>query len=179
VNRGHWIANIVLYQLCWIAFVGGAGKGYWWPGFVVLVPFLIWQLKVSPWPRADLALVLIAAVLGFAMDTAMLQANLLLYSTAVPLSGIAPIWMVGLWMGFALTLNHSMAFLKRNLVLAVVLGAVFGPLAYWIAARAWSAVHLYDPQWQALVALAIAWGAITPVLVELASRLALREVGTR
>ena len=61
-------------------------------------------------------------------------------------------------------------------VLALVLGAAAGPLAYWVAARAWDAVDLLRP-WPAMAALALAWGVLTPALVALAQRFAVREAG--
>lgn len=178
-ERLEWVANAVLFQVCWIAFVGGAGRGWWWAGFPLLLAFAVWQLAISRWPRSDLLLMLIAAALGFAMDSALLRGGLLQYAAPVPWTDLAPAWMVGLWIGFALTLNHSMAFLKRRLVSAALLGALAGPFAYWVAASAWNAVEILTPQWHALLALALAWGAITPLLAVLAARLALREADAR
>jgi hypothetical protein len=169
------VANVVLFQLCWVAFVGGAGVGRWWLGFPLLAGFAAWQLAISRWPRADVLLVVVSAILGFAMDSALVQAGLLNYAAPVPWDGLAPLWMTGLWIGFALTLNHSMAFLHGRVALAAALGALAGPFAYWVAAKAWNAVTLFDPAWQALAALGVAWGVLMPVLAELAVRLQARE----
>lgn len=173
------VVNMLAFQLCWLAFVGGAGRGLWWPGFVLLLPFALWQLSTSEWPRADLALLGIAALLGFGIDSVLQAAGLLRFATPVPFAGVAPAWIVGLWMAFALTLNHSLSFLKRRLRTAAAIGALAGPVAYWIASRAWEALTFATPDWRALLALAIAWGAVTPFLVALAARLALREVRMR
>jgi hypothetical protein len=171
----NWVVNAVLFQLCWVAFVGGAGRGCWWLGFLVLLPFALWQLYVSARPRADALLLLIAAALGFVVDSALAYSGVLSYATPVPWAQLAPIWIVGLWAGFGLTLNHSMVFLQTRPWLALLLGGLAGPFAYWVAARAWSAVALNGPMWQALLALAIAWALITPVLAKLAQNLAQRE----
>lgn len=173
------LVNMLAFQLCWIAFVGGAGRGLWWPGFVLLLPFALWQLASSEWPRADLALLAITGALGLGIDSLLQASGLLRFSTPVPIAALAPIWIVGLWMAFALTLNHSLSFLKRRPLTAAVIGALAGPGAYWIAARAWDAVTFAEPTWHALLALAIAWCAATPMLVALAARLALREVRQR
>ena len=98
------------------------------------------------------------------------------FSAPVPWPGFAPVWIVGLWMAFALTLNHSLRFLRQRPALALVLGTAAGPLAYWIAANAWDAVDLLRP-WPAMAALALAWGVLTPALVALAQHLAVREAG--
>ncbi len=166
-----WIANAVAFQLCWMAFVGGAAHGQWWLGFAVLAPFAAWQLRASRQQRADVILLVLAAVLGFVLDSLLAAAGLLRYASPVPSIHLAPLWIVGLWMGFALTINHSMAFLHNRVLLASVLGAVAGPLAYWIAARIWSALTIADPTWPALLALAVAWAVMTPLLAQIAVRL--------
>ena len=174
-----WLPNMILFQLCWFAFVAGAGRGLYWAGFPLLLVFALWQLRVSPWPRADLALLAIAALLGFSLDSAWVRAGLVEFPPAAGWYGWAPPWIVGLWMAFALTLNHSLAFLKRRPLPAVVLGAVGGPLAYWVAANAWNAAVLVAPQSRALLALALGWSVATPLLAWMAARLALRELEAR
>lgn len=170
------LANALLFQACWLGFVAGAAHGRWWIGFALLLGFGLWQLRLSLSPRADLLLVGLAGTLGFVVDSTLVQGGLLSFTAPVPWPSFAPVWIVGLWMAFALTLNHSMRFLRRRPLLAVALGAAAGPFAYWVAARAWSAVELLRP-WPALLALALAWGVSTPLLVALAHRFAVREAG--
>lgn len=170
------VVNALAFQAVWFAFVAGAAHGWWWIGFAVLLPFAAWQLARSAWPRADVALVLVAGALGFACDSVFAWTGMLEYATPLPWRGVAPAWIVGLWVGFALTLNHSLAFLKRRPVVAAVLGAVAGPFAYWVADRAWHAVAIGEPAARTLVALAVAWGVLTPLLLAIATKLALREV---
>jgi hypothetical protein len=167
----QWLPNAVCFQLVWVAAVGGASNGWWWAGPLALAAFAAWQLPASRSRRADLMLMMGAAVAGFAIDTLWVQLDLMRFTTPLPWPGVAPVWIVALWMGFALTLNHSLAALKRHLGLASLLGLVGGPLAYGIAARAWSAVDFSEPVWIALSALALAWGAITPLLLVMATRL--------
>ena len=173
------VINALAFQAVWFAFVAGAAHGWWWVGFAVLVPFAAWQVARSQWPRADLVLVAVAGALGFACDSLFAWSGLLEYATPLPWRGVAPAWIVGLWIGFALTLNHSLAFLKRRLLVATVLGALSGPFAYWIADRAWSAIAIAEPATRTLLALAVAWGVLTPLLLAIATRLALREVSLR
>ena len=171
--------NLLGYQAIWCATVYGAANDRWYLGLALLLPFALWQIGRSRWPRADLALVLLAAVLGFAVDTAFAASGWLRYASPLPAETLAPFWILAMWMAFALTLNHSLAFLKRRLVVATALGALSGPFAYWIADRAWSAIAIGEPAVRTLLALAIAWGALTPLLLAIATRLALREVSLR
>lgn len=171
-----WLPNALAFQAVWLAAVGGAGRGWWWSGPLALAIFAAWQLSTSRWPRADALLMGAAGVGGFAVDTLWLQAGLMQFVQPVPWAAAAPVWIVALWMGFALTLNHSMAALKRRPWAAAALGAIGGPVAYLAAERAWQAVTLSQPSWQPLLALALAWGALTPALLALGTRL---QAGTR
>jgi hypothetical protein len=174
----HWLPNALGFQMVWCATVAGAARGWWWAGPLAVSIFAIWQLSVSRAPRDDLVLMLVAAVIGFAVDSAWVLLGFMRFSTPAPWSELAPIWIVSLWVGFALTLNHSLAGLKQHLWLAMGLGLVGGPLAYAFAERTWRAVELGDPVWLVFGALALAWGAATPALLFAARGLDRRSVRT-
>ena len=74
-----------------------------------------------------------------------------------------------MWALFSTTLNVSMAWLKNRLVLASVMGAVFGPLSY-LAGQRLGAIELLDTR-SAIVALAMIWALVMPVLTYAAARL--------
>ena len=167
----RWLATAICFQLVWLAAVGGAARGWWWAGPAAVAAFAAWQLPLSRWPRADGLLMLGTAALGFLIDTLWVQLELMRFTTPLPWTELAPAWIVAMWMGFALTLNHSLAGLKRHLWLAAALGLVGGPLAYGLAESTWSAVVLAEPAWLPLTALALAWGVVTPLLVVAARQL--------
>lgn len=173
----NWI-NIAFYQATWFAAIAGAARGWWWAGPLMLAVFAAWQVAVSSERRADLELMLCAAVVGFAVDTLCVRGGMLVYAAAAPSAGFAPIWIVALWMSFALTLNHSLAWLKQHLALSAVLGAIGAPLAYWAAARGWNAISFVAQPAIALGLLAVAWAILAPTLLLLA-RHRMREDRTR
>ena len=179
MSRYGWIANALLFQLCWIAFVAGAGRGNAWIGFVPLAAFAAWQLRASTVRRADLTLMGLAAVLGFAVDTSFVQSGALHYAAPVPSAEVAPVWIVGMWIAFALTLNHSLAFLRHNLPAAIALGLFGGPLAYAVAASRFGAVAFDGTPLFAIALIGIAWAALTPLLARLAALLVAREAMPR
>lgn len=167
----HWLPNAICFQLVWLAAVGGAARGWWWAGPAAVAAFAAWQVPMSRWPRADLLLMLGAAAIGFAIDSLWVRLDLMRFTAPQPLASMAPVWIVAMWMGFALTLNHSLAGLKQHPWLAAALGVIGGPLAYGVAEHTWAAVDLTEPTWIALSALAIAWGVVTPLLMLAATRL--------
>jgi hypothetical protein len=163
------LSNLIGFQLVWVSAVGGAARGWWWAGPLALLAFASWQLAVSRSPRADAQLLLICAAVGMAIDTLWVQLGWMRFEAAVPWSGLAPVWIVAMWMGFALTLNHSMATLNSRPWLGAALGAIGGPLAYWAAGSAWGAVTIAEPA--AYAGLALAWAVLTPALLRLSVQL--------
>lgn len=166
----NWI-NIAFYQATWFAAIAGAARGWWWAGPSMLAVFAAWQISVSDERHADLGLISCAAVIGFSVDTLCVRGGVFTYAAPVPSPDFAPIWIVTMWMSFALTLNHSLAWLKTRPALASVLGAVGAPLAYFAAARGWNALAFAARPALALGVLAVAWAILAPALFMLASRL--------
>jgi hypothetical protein len=82
--------------------------------------------------------------------------------------GVAPYWILAMWALFSTTLNLSMGWLKNSLVLASVMGAIFGPLSY-VAGQRLGAIVLVDFV-SSMVMLAIIWALVMPILVFAASR---------
>ena len=169
-RRGIWI-NAIVFQLAWLVTVGGAARGLWWLGPLVTTAFATYTLRHAGQTRADGLTALIAIVLGFAIDTLWVQSGFIEYAAQVPVRGAAPVWIVALWANFALSLNHSLAWLQSRPLLAVLLGAVGGPLSYFFAARTWHAVTFVEPSLPTLTLLAITWAIVTPLLCRIAERL--------
>lgn len=169
------VINAALFQVVWFATVAGAGAGMWWAGLPALAAFAIWQLPRSRWPRADLALLACGVALGLAVDSLLIAGGWLRFATPQPSPQFAPVWILVLWAGFALTVNHSLAFLKRRPALAMLFGGLGGPLAYLGAQRLFAAVAFTAPQWHVLAALAVAWAISMPLLAAIGARLVDRE----
>ncbi len=164
------LANLILFQLTWVAAVGGAGYGLWWPGLLMLGGFVLWHCASSAGWQGDLLLAAMLAVIGFGADTALLQAGVLSYATPLPWAQAAPVWIVVLWAGFALTLNHSMGFLRGRPMWAALFGLLGGPLAYWVAANVWNAASFGGNDLQSLIVLGLVWAVLTPAAMALAER---------
>jgi hypothetical protein len=168
-----WI-NIILYQTAWAIAVIGAARGDWWAGPAAVTAFAIVQLWLSERPRADLYLMVVAAAVGFIIDSGFAQSGALRYAASEQWT-FAPIWIVALWINFSLTLNHSLAYLKLHLALASLLGAIGAPLAYWAAAKGWNAIAFEGPPTATLAALSVVWAVATPLLCVAARRFTERD----
>ncbi len=168
----HMIFNFIGFQVCWAACVWGGAQGYWWLGPAAVALFAAWELSRSAGVVLDLKLLSAVLVFGVILDTLYVQLGLLRYATPLPSQQIAPVWIWSMWIAFALTLNHSMAWLKSNMLLATVFGAIGGPFAYWVAAKAWDAVFIDSERTvMAYGIIAIAWAIACPVLLKIAAAL--------
>lgn len=166
--KSRLLLNALGFQLCWLAWVGGAAKGTLLPGLALTSLYAAWQLLVSPHRQADLVLIALCLLCGLVVDGALSALGLIEYRLAGPLP--APLWILGLWASFALTLNHSLAFLGTRPLLAAGLGGLGAPLAYFAAAHGWQAASLGPHPLVSLSALALVWALLTPLLCELAAR---------
>lgn len=151
--------NFVASQLLWLAAVAGAAHGYWWLGPLAFLAFAVVQLAPRYRARGDVVLMLLALPVGLTVDSTMAATGLLHYASPVPSTHYAPVWILALWMGFALTFNHSLARLMHRPAAATVLGAIVGPFSYWLASRSWGAVGFTEPLSRVLITLGLLWGA--------------------
>ncbi|MGQ0510173.1 MAG: DUF2878 domain-containing protein [Betaproteobacteria bacterium] len=161
--------NFILFQAGWFACVLGAARGFPWQGALAGLLIAGWIVSRSKHPRGELALVAVAAVAGFAFDSALALAGWVDFEGAVPAPLLAPVWMVALWALFATTLNVSLRWLREWPALGVLFGAVGGPVAYYAGERL-GALQFTDPM-LGLAAVAAGWALATPLLFALARRL--------
>lgn len=165
-------ASFIGYEVVWFVAVVFAGRDRPWPGVMAALLFVGWQLSVSPHRRAALQVLAIALVCGVVIDGLVRGLHLAYYAAATPAlpTGGAPLWILGLWACFSLTLGGPLRALGTRPLLAVVLGGVGGPLAYAGAAHGWDALRFRAPEWQALALLGIGWAVAMPLLAVLTHR---------
>jgi len=169
-RRVALLANVLGYQLVWFACVGGAAAGRLWPGLLASALFAAATLLLGGRWRADLRTVAVAVPLGFGMDSLFAAAGWLAYAPAGPWPLAAPAWIGAIWLGFAMTLNHSLAFLRRQLAVAAGLALAGAPLAYLGAARGFGVLSLATPTALSLFVLGLAWAVLLPAIFVLDAR---------
>jgi len=163
------LANFILFQLGWFACVLGASSALPWAGTGIALLIVGWHLSRAAQPRRELVLILAAGAVGLFFETLLISSGTVHYPHGVLPGGLAPHWMVALWMLFATTLNLSLAWLKRRVALAAVLGAIGGPLAYAGGAKLGALVFVHEAT--GLLAIGAGWALLTPLLILLARRL--------
>lgn len=167
--RAATIANVLGYQCAWWSCVASAAADRPALGMAASAAFALATLALGGRWREDLRTLAIALPLGFGMDSAFAASGWLVYA-AGPWSPLAPGWIAAIWVAFAMTLNHSLAFLRSHLPIAAVLGLLGAPLAYSTAARGFGVLAFADPAPQVLVALALAWALLLPLVLVVDAR---------
>ncbi|MCG8433892.1 MAG: DUF2878 domain-containing protein, partial [Gammaproteobacteria bacterium] len=95
-----------------------------------------------------------------------------------PHAGVAPLWILMLWAGFSLTLNHSLAWLQKHYFLAALFAAIASPLSY-LAGEKLGAVTFTADIAVTATAVSVAWAAALPALLFLAKRWLNQQPGSR
>ncbi len=161
--------NFLCFQAGWFACVLGAARGYPAAGAATALAIAAGWVWLAPRPGREAALVGAAVATGLALDTLLAQSGWIVFEGAVPLAAAAPVWMLALWALFAVTLNVSLRWLRGRPALAVALGALGGPAAYYAGAGL-GALRFEQPA-AGLAAVAIGWALAAPLLLAAARRL--------
>jgi len=167
-ERMRVIVNFIGFQFAWFACVLGGARGWQWLGPIIVILLAAWHVRSSRNPMTELRLLLIGSVLGIAFDQILLTSGWIAYPTVSPWPNwLLPPWMMALWLIFCTTLNVSMRWLRAYPVIAILFGAIGGPLAYWSGAKLDAMIWL-QPMYVA-IALALGWAVLMPLLSKLAS----------
>jgi len=160
--------NAAVFQAGWFASILCAANGMPWMAVLAVLAVVALHLALAPAVVPELKLVLSAALIGILCENALVLSGLTAFQGGALIDGTAPLWMVAQWMLFATTLNLSLSWLKGNLPVAALFGVVGAPLSYMAGERL-GALQLVDRE-SALMALAVGWAVLTPLLMLLARR---------
>lgn len=157
------LVNFAVFEIAWLSSVIGGAQEMPWLGPMAALVALFLHLRAARKPFDELLLVLICGIIGASFDSILVATGWVTYKAGLFNDYLAPYWIITMWMLFATTLNVSMRWLRGKTKLAALLGLYGGPASY-IAGQALGGIVLVN-QFAALVALAIGWAVIMPVLM--------------
>ena len=160
--------NSAVFQAGWFACVFAAAIGLPLLGLLTAVLVVLLHLVAAASPGKELRLILLALAMGLVFDSLLVASGWLRYPNGILVPGTAPYWILAMWAMFATTLNLSLGWLKGRLLLAAVMGGVFGPLSYLAGERLGGLVFV--DRTASLVALGIGWAICMPLLAVAAQR---------
>ena len=161
-------AVFVLFQTAWFACVVGAARGDPRVGVAVAAAVIATLVALSDERAVELRLVALALAVGLLWDSMLLRLGLVNYASPGPLADVAPLWILALWALFAPMLREPMRWLHRRPALAVLFGALGGPLSYAAAERLGACS--FPDRGLALTVLGVGWGVVVPLLLAAAQR---------
>jgi len=165
----NMVTNALAFQLGWFACVLGGANQLPWAGTLAAVLIAAWHLSRAQRPGRELSLLAAVGALGAVWDSLLVAAGWLSYPSGTLLTNTAPHWIVAMWVLFASTLNVSLRWLRGRWLIAALLGATAGPLAYYAGAKL-GGVVIAAPL-PGFIALAAGWASFMPLLIKLSTRL--------
>ena len=156
--------NLSLFKLGWLAVVFSAAAGLAEVGAASVALIALVHLVRANRISSELALLIIAGCIGMIWESIIVQGGILSYPTAETDGNLAPYWIVAMWVLFATTLNVGMKWLRKNLVIAALAGAICGPLSF-LAGQQAGAVTLGD---NAVLVIGLGWAVLLPAITMIA-----------
>lgn len=151
------LVNFVGFQAGWWGCVWGSAQGNWWIGPVLVAVAIAVHLALNGNRRGELALMLIAGLLGLALDGLLTAGGLLRFpGYEGPNVGPLPLWMLALWINIAPTLGSALGWMRRRYVLGALFGFLGGPTTYY-AGTTFGALMFAPDTYESWGALAITW----------------------
>lgn len=148
------LLNIAMFQVGWAACVLGGNT------IAIIYTLIAFILHVQFFIKSKIELYIIIAFTFFGVmwDSLLIHLGALSFSESTVLT---PLWLACLWLLFACTLNHSLAWLKSKLLIAAVLGAVAAPLSYLAGIKLGAASVVISLPVSMLI-IALGWMLILP-----------------
>lgn len=162
------LGNAVLFQALWFAAVLGAAQGLQWPALATLLALVTLALGSGASWRAEGRMALAGLLAGVLAERLWLSLGLIEYRLAWS-SGWPPLWIMMLWVGFAMSLNHSLAWLQGRVRLAALFGAV-GSIASVLAGVRCGAASAPAGLLPLAVCYGLVWALLVPALAWWAAR---------
>ena len=162
------LINLFLFKAGWLAAVFAAASSLPALGTAVIGIAVAVHLLRSDEPHDEIQLLVLAATIGFVWESLLVYSGVVNYGASAGFAGLAPYWIVALWVLFATTLNVGMRWLRKNLLVASVFGAIGGPMSFLAGEKA-GAVS-FSVTSTALVVIGLGWAVILPLLVRYAAR---------
>ena len=109
------LINIVAFKLAWVSTIFGGANGLPLLGPLAVAVAVAIHLRLAPAPHREFALIILTGAIGMAWDSVLVTAGWLAYPTGNFVAGLAPYWILGMWMLFATTLNVTFRWLRSRL----------------------------------------------------------------
>lgn len=158
--------NFILFQAGWFVTVIGVANQSEWVAIACVSTILFAHLYMVTDKLTELLLIITSGLLGFVIDSVLISQGLFVAAGIIGLQGMAPLWLIALWMLFAITVNHSLGWLQGRYLVAGLLGLIFAPVAY-LAGDKFGVLTISADHgmYQVLLVIGAVWAVVTPLLL--------------
>ncbi len=163
------LMNFVYFQVLWFGniLLGNV--------FVpVSIVILLLHLKQSLNYENDLIIMSVCGLGGFLLDSALIHFGVMEFNHGQISSFFIPPWLIMIWLGFAMTLNHSMHYFQQKPLWAFIGGGIAGPLSYLAGARL-GAIEVPLGYMTTFIVFACIWAPLFYLLTRWAKSLNLKD----
>ena len=122
--NGKFLTNALVFQAVWFICVLG-NNVYAAISVMILVCIHKSLFNIS---SKDWVVLLAFSITGYLGDSIIAKLLNFQYSNDLPFIG--PLWLLGLWVAFSTTLNHSMKWIFKTPYHAILIGLLLVPLSY-------------------------------------------------
>jgi hypothetical protein len=150
--------NFIGFQLVWAACAYGSINHAPLLGVISGFIYILIHFSFTPTRLLDAKVMLAVATSGIILDTLNLHFSLISFISG---NDMLPYWLITLWLSFSLILPHSLYWLSRYPLLAVILGGIGGSGSYFIGHQL-GAISLSVPLYPSLIAYSIQWAILVP-----------------
>ena len=160
------VLNFIVFQASWFLLIVFQNQYLY-----IVVAFNFIFLVVTRTTINHAFFLLTCAVIGVVIDSALATLGVLIFE---PLPSVLPIpaWLCVIWISFASTIRHSMAYLGKSTIVAAVVGAIAGPISYFAGMR----LGAVDFGYSTIIVLAIyavIWALLLPTMFILSDKIKL------
>jgi hypothetical protein len=158
-NKKQLIIFFAAFKVIWIASVIGAARGVSLAGPVLVA---LWLVVVLTWQRGrihEFVFIVLAGLAGFIVDTALVGLSAIEFSKITG-HGSVPIWMIGLWVNFAIITRYALTWLHGRFWIGTLIGGPVGLFAY-LAGEAMGVLEVHSG-----ITVTVAWAMAIPLVLK-------------
>ena len=150
------IFNLIGFKITWIACVMGEIYIDSYVGLIVGMIYLFIFFYFEKNKKRAFNIILIFSLAGYAFDSFLSYLDLYKINADINFLFL-PIWFLVLWPSFSSLLVNLFSFLKNNLIISILFGAIFGPLNYYTGI-ALGMVSLIN--YESFILMSLFWGLL-------------------
>ena len=154
--------NFIGLQAVWAACAYGAVEQNAMIGVIAAIIYLALHFSFSPQAYIDFLVLIGISSVGLLIDSMNQTLGVASFYASNESFLAIPYWLLTLWMVFAVSLPHSLYWLRHKPLIAMLAGAIGSASSYFAGSR-FDALSFAEPLWQSLLVFSLEWALLLPI----------------